>query len=247
MEDPILKDVRVRRAIAYAIDRKTIVHTKFHDRAALADGMLPRFHWAFEPNAAHYDFDPAAAKRLLDEAGYPDPDGDGPLPRFTISYKTSSNKLRVAIATVIADMLQKVGIGVDLRVYEFATFFADVKKGNFQLFSMQIPEVSEPDLYKNFFLTTRIPTRENLDAGGNRVRYRNPELDRLFVAGQAALDRKERRRIYGEVQKILARDLPVISLWHEDNVVAMRKEVHGFGLLPTSSMAQLAHTSKARR
>jgi peptide/nickel transport system substrate-binding protein len=247
VEDPILKDVRVRRAIAHAIDRDTIIHTKFHDRAAVADSMLPRFHWAFEPEGARYPFDPAAAKRLLDEAGYPDPDGDGPEPRFTITYKTSSNKLRVAIASVIASMLRQVGIGVELRVYEFATFFADIKKGNFQLFSMQIPEIAEPDLYKNFFASARIPTRDNLDAGGNRVRYRNPDVDRLLVAGQAALDRPERRRIYGEIQKLLARDLPVISLWHEDNIVAMRAQVYGFTILPTSSLAALAHTGKSRR
>jgi len=246
LEDPILKDVRVRRAIALAIDRDTIIHTKLHDRGAVANSMLPTFHWAYEPDSARYPFDPAAAKRLLDEAGYPDPDGDGPAPRFTITYKTSSNKLRVAIATVIVSMLEKVGIGVELRVYEFATFFADVKKGNFQLFSMQIPEISEPDLYKNFFSSERIPTRENLDAGGNRVRYRNPEVDRLVIAGQAALDRPERRRIYGQIQKILARDLPVISLWHEDNIVAMRAQVRGFDILPTASMASLAHTAKSR-
>jgi peptide/nickel transport system substrate-binding protein len=243
-EDPILKDRSVRRAIAYAIDRDTIIHTTLHDRAVAAESMLPKFHWGYEPGADHYSFDPARAKQLLDEAGFPDPDGDGPQPRFTITFKTSSNKLRVAIATVIADMLRQVGIGVELRVYEFATFFADIKKGNFQLFTMQIPEISEPDLYTNFFDSKRIPTHANLDAGANRVRYRNPQLDELLDQGRRALDRAERRRIYGQIQRILARDLPFISLWHEDNIVAMRRQVHGFQILPTSTMASLAGVSK---
>jgi peptide/nickel transport system substrate-binding protein len=143
-EDPILKDVRVRRAIAYAIDRRLIVKTKLRDRALLATGMLPTFHWAYEKDVEQYDFDPAKAKALLDEAGYPDPDGDGPLMRFTLTYKTSNNRFRVAVAQVLASMLAEVGIGIDLRVNEFATFFADVKKGNFQMFSMQIPEIAEP-------------------------------------------------------------------------------------------------------
>ena len=156
--------------------------------------MLPTFHWAYEKDVVDYPFDPAKAKQLLDEAGYPDPDGDGPLPRFTLVYKTSSNKLRVAIANVIASMLAEVGIGVDMRVNEFATLFADLKKGNFQISLMQIPEISEPDLYINFFASERIPTRDNLDAGGNRERYRNPEIDRLIVEGRRTLDRPGRKR-----------------------------------------------------
>ena len=246
-DDPILKDVRVRRAIAYAIDRATIIHTTLHDRAVAATGMLPTFHWAYDPDVPRYDYDPARARQLLDEAGYRDPDGDGPRPRFTLIYKTSSTKVRVAVASIIADMLRKVGIAVDLRVYEFATLFADLKKGNFQVSLMQIPEISEPDLYIQFFASERIPTRENLDAGANRERYRNPEVDRLIVAGRRTLDRAGRKRIYAEVQRIVARDVPVVSLWHEDNIAAMRKNVHGFVILPTARLSSLDKTYKAGR
>jgi peptide/nickel transport system substrate-binding protein len=243
-EDPILKDPRVRRAIAYAIDRRRIVHTTLHDRAVLATGMLPTFHWAYEGAVETYDYDPARARQLLDEAGYPDPDGDGPLPRFTLSYKTSSNKFRVAVARILVSMLAEVGIEVELRAYEFATFFADVKKGNFQLFTMQIPEIAEPDLYTNFFASDRVPTRDNLDAGANRVRYRNLELDRLLDDGRRELDHGRRKAIYAEVQRLLARDLPVVSLWHEDNVVAMRKGVRGFEILPTAQLSSVARVYK---
>ena len=246
-DDPILRDVRVRRAIAYAIDRKTIIHTKLHDRAIAATGMMPTFHWAYEPNVADYPFDPARAKQLLDEAGYRDPDGDGPAPRFTIVFKSSSNKLRVAIANVMAAMLAEVGIAVELRVYEFATLFADLKKGNYQLSMLEIPEISEPDLYIQFFHSERIPQRDNLDAGGNRERYRNPEIDRLIIEGRRTLDRPGRKRIYSEVQKILARDLPVISLWHEHNVAAMRRNVEGFVMLPTAQLSGLDKVYKDKR
>jgi peptide/nickel transport system substrate-binding protein len=247
-EDPILKDVRVRRAIAMAIDRAQIVRTKLRGRAVLATGMLPTFHWAYAgpPLVTDPPFDPAAARKLLDEAGYPDPDGDGPLPRMTLVYKTSSNKFRVAMARVIVAMLADVGIAVDLRANEFATFFADIKAGNYQMFSMQIPEIAEPDLYTHFFASSRIPTRERPDAGGNRVRYRNPEVDRLLDQGRRELDRDRRRALYAEVQKILSEDLPVISLWHEDNVVAMRKEVTGYTLLPTAQFSGLARVAKSK-
>jgi peptide/nickel transport system substrate-binding protein len=246
-EDPILKDPRVRRAIAYAIDRRLIVKTKLRDRALLATGMLPTFHWAYEPAVDRYEYDPQKARALLDEAGYPDPDGDGPEPRFTIIYKTSNNRFRVAIAQVIVSMLGEVGIGVELRVNEFATFFADVKKGNYQMFSLQLPEIAEPNLYATFFASNRIPTRANLDAGYNRVRYRNPELDRLLDEGRREMDRVKRKAIYAEVQRILARDVPVVSLWHEDNVAAMRREVEGFQVLPTAQLTSLARTYKVKR
>lgn len=245
-DDPILKDVRVRRAIAYAIDRQTIIHTKLHDYAVAATGMLPTFHWAYEKDVPSYDFDPARAKRLLDEAGYPDPDGDGPLPRFTIIYKTSNNKLRVQIATVIAEMLRQVGIGVELRINEFATLFADLKRGNFQMSLMQIPEIAEPDLYINFFESHRIPTRDNLDAGGNRERYRNEEIDKLIIEGRRTVDREGRKRIYAQIQRIIAGDVPVVSLWHEDNIAAMRKNVEGFKMLPTAQLSGLASAYKVK-
>jgi peptide/nickel transport system substrate-binding protein len=246
-DDPILTDARVRRAIAYAIDRDTIIHTKLHDRAVAATGMLPVFHWGYEGGVAQYEFDPERAKKLLDEAGYPDPDGDGPEPRFTIIYKSSSNKLRVTISTVIASMLRQVGIGVELRVNEFATLFADLKKGNYQMTLMQIPEIAEPDLYTNFFASYRVPTRDNLDAGGNRARYRNDEVDRLLDEGRRTLDRAGRKKIYARIQEILARDVPVVSLWHEDNIVAMRKNVHGFEMLPTSQLTNLEKVEKEKR
>jgi peptide/nickel transport system substrate-binding protein len=237
-DDPIFKDPRVRQAIAYAIDRRQLVARKLHGRAVLATGLLPTFHWAYaaEPQ---YEYDPAKARALLDAAGYPDPDGAGPGSRFHIVYKTSSNRFRVAMAQVIVSMLAEVGIDVELRVFEFSTFFADIKKGNFQMFSMQIPEISEPNLYTNFFHSRYIPRRDNLDAGGNRVRYRNPELDALLDAGVRELDRDKRRAIYADVQRVLQRDVPVISLWHEDNIAAMQSDISGFTLLPTAQMTPL--------
>jgi peptide/nickel transport system substrate-binding protein len=249
LEDPVLRDVRVRRAIALAIDRAQIVRTKLRGHAVLATGMLPTFHWAYAapPLVRQWGYDPAEARRLLDEAGFPDPDGPGPLPRLTLVYKTSSNKFRVAIARVIAAMLADVGIEIDLRTNEFATFFADIKAGNFQLFSMQIPEIAEPDLYTNFFASDRIPSREHADVGGNRMRYRNTEVDRLLARGRSELDRDRRRAIYAEVQRLLADELPVVSLWHEDNIAAMRREVSGFVVLPTAQLSSLAGVDKRAR
>jgi peptide/nickel transport system substrate-binding protein len=246
MDDPILRDVRVRRAIAHALDRPGIIQSKLGGRAVRATGMLPTFHWAYNQTVDDYPYDPARARALLDQAGYPDPDGPGPRPRFTLVYKTSSNRFRVALAQVIAAELAEVGIDVDLRPLEFATFFADVKAGNFQMFTLQIPEISEPDLYTSFFSSDRVPTREDPDRGGNRVRYRNPELDQLLGQGRRTLELGERRRIYGEIQRILARDLPIVPLWHEDNVAVLGKNVTGYEMVPTGQFVSLARTHKRK-
>jgi peptide/nickel transport system substrate-binding protein len=242
-DDPILADRRVRQAIALAVDREKIVRGKFGGRARLATGLIPPGHWAYEPDVARWDHDPARARRLLDEAGHPDPDGAGPRPRFTLAYKTSNDGFRVSVARLIAQDLADVGIAVDLRSFEFATFFADIKRGNYQLASMQTGEIAEPDMYYTFFHSSRIPTPELPDLA-NRWRYRSAEADQLIEAGRHELDRVARRTIYVALQRLMATDLPVIPLWHEDNVAVMNRDVEGFELVPTARIFSIDRVSK---
>ena len=245
-EDPILSDVRVRRAIAHALDRELLVKAKFAGLAQLATGLLPPTHWAYEPDVALYGFDPERAKRLLDEAGYPDPDGDGPLPRFTLTYKTSADAFRVSIARLIALQLARVGIATDVRSYDFHTFFTDIKAGNYQLASMQTADIVEPDMYTFYFHTSRIPTPEYPN-NGNRWRYRNPAADALMERGRRELDDEARKQIYSELQALMARDLPIIPLWHEDNVQVHNVDLTGYELLPNARLAALARVKKEKK
>jgi peptide/nickel transport system substrate-binding protein len=162
-EDAILKDVRVRRAIALSLDRQAIVERKFAGRAVLATGLLPPGHWCYTATPQLVN-DPEAAMKLLDEAGYADPDGPGGKPRFTLVYKTSADQFRVAVARVIASQLGQVGIAVEVRPFEFATCFADIKKGNYQIASMQTADITEPDLLYTYFHSDRIPTKADPNA-----------------------------------------------------------------------------------
>ena len=242
-DDPILKDVRVRQAIALALDREAIIKVKLGGHAVLATGLLPPGHWAYAKDVTHWRHDPARAKALLDAAGHPDPDGDGPEPRFTLTYKTSSDAYRIAIAQVIAAQLREVGIEVDVEPFEFATFFSQVKKGAYQLASMQTSDITEPDYYFTYFHSSRIPTTANPD-DGNRWRYRNTRIDALTEAGRRVLDRDSRKAIYGEVQRILADEVPIIPLWHEDNIVVANRTVNGFTIYPDARFAGLVTTTK---
>lgn len=243
-EDPVLSDVRVRRALAHAIDRKRIVEAKYGGLASLATGLLPTFHWAYESDVPQYGFDRARAAALLDEAGYPDPDGPGGEPRFRLSYKTSASQFRLAVARVIASQLSEVGIAVDVQSFEFGTFFADVKKGNYQLASMQTSAISDPDFYYTYFHSARIPTPAEPHLH-NRWRYRSDALDELVELGRVTMDREKRKKIYAEVQRIFAEDLPIVPLWHEHNIAVMNKSVSGYGLLPNARLGGLAGVAKS--
>lgn len=241
--DPVMKDPRVRQAIALAIDRPAIVAAKFGGRAVLASGLLPPGHWAYADDVTKWNRDLPRARQLLDEAGLRDPDGPGPLPRVKLVYKTSSDAFRVSVARVIAAQLAEVGLDVEVRSFEFATFFSDVKKGTYQMASMQTSEITEPDFYFMYFHQSRIPSKDNPD-GGNRWRYVNPEVDRLTALGRHELDRDRRREIYGQVQRLVAADVPIVPLWHEDNVVLSNVDVQGYVLSPNARLGGLPSAYK---
>ena len=237
-DDPVLRDVRVRRAIGYALDRRAIIAAQFGGRAQLASGLVAPLHWAYNPDVPRYEHDPARAKQLLDEAGVRDPDGDGPRPRLHLVYKTSSDAFRVAVARVIAAQLAEVGLDVEVRSFEFGTFFADVKKGSYQLASMQTSDISDPDFYFTYFHSSWIPSATSPD-GYNRWRYRSEIVDRLTAAGRRELDRPRRKAIYDQVQAQVAADAPVIPLWHEDNVVLTNIDVQGYQITPNARLVGL--------
>ena len=135
--DAVLRNVKVRHAIGHAINRQAIVDYLRRGLATVANTMLPPTNWAYEPDVVVLDYDPGRAKALLDEAGYHDPDGDGPRPRLSLSLKTSTVEYSRLQGAVIQQNLREVGIEIDVRSYEFATLYADILKGNFQMYSLQ--------------------------------------------------------------------------------------------------------------
>ncbi len=235
LTDPILGNKDVRKALAYAIDRESIIKNKFMGMARPSDSVLVPEHWAYEKDVERYEYNPEKAKRLLDSAGFPDPDGDGPLKRFTITYKTSTNKFRIQIAKMICRMLEDIGIEVKLRAYEFGTFFSDIKSGNFQIYTMQWTEPIEPDFYYWLFHSKSIPDAKGNTNGANRGKYFNPVIDNLLDEGRRELGREKRKEIYSKVQKIISDELPYISLWHEHNIAIINSKYTNYNIFPNAS------------
>jgi len=235
---PILQTRLVRQALALAIDRDAIIRHLLKDAGSAANGLLSPTNWAYDDTVRHWPYDPAQAKKLLDEAGYPDPDGDGPLPRFRLSFKTTNIDLRRRIAEALKEQLQKVGIELEIRSYEWGTFFSDVKKGNFHLYSLAWVGVMDPDIEYQIFHSASVPPN-----GDNRGRYSNPAVDRLLEQGRTTADEPERKRIYGQVQKILADDLPYVPLWWWKNVVVKKPSIQGFVPYPDGDLISLKKVS----
>jgi peptide/nickel transport system substrate-binding protein len=240
VRDPQLAEVRVRQAISYAIDRASLVKYLRRDLAAPASGVLPPHAWAYEPDVMTFPYDPARARRLLDEAGYPDPDGDGPRSRLRLTLKVSTIEEYRLQAAIIQQNLRDVGIDLDVRSYEFATLFADVGAGTFQLASMQWVGVTDPDMLRRVFHSTQVPP-----IGFNRGHYANPEVDRLIDAATIATDEDERRRLYAAAQRLTAADVPYVSLWYKTNTAIAQSDLTGIRLTPSTHFGFLRNVRRA--
>jgi peptide/nickel transport system substrate-binding protein len=130
----VLSNQKVRQAVACGIDRDVIIHRLLRDQARKANAIMPPEHWAYDPNVTVYDHDPERAKQLLDDAGYPDPDGSGAHPRLTLTMLTTTTQLSRNIASIMQDQLRGVGIQLELQSLESATLFDKLGKAQFDLY-----------------------------------------------------------------------------------------------------------------
>jgi peptide/nickel transport system substrate-binding protein len=230
LKDPVLRNVKVRQAIASCINRKAIIEHLYHGAATEATGLLAPYNWGYEKDVSRFPYDPERAKQLLDEAGYKDPDGSGPRKRFELTFKTSTNEFRRTLATVFQNDLDRVGIGLQVRAYEFGTFFSDINHGNFQLFMLMWIGESDPDLYRNIFAS---------DGTRNRGKYSDADVDLWLEKARTAQTDEEQLNFYSLVQIKVAYDCPYISLWHESNIAVFRKGLAGFALTPDADIRVL--------
>jgi len=162
--------------------------------------------------------------------------------RFHLTMKTSTEEGTRLLAAVLQQQLRAVGIALDIRTFEFATFFSDVTRGEFQLYSLRwIGGNEDPDIFELVFHSRRLPPN-----GNNRGYYVNPRLDSLIDQARQELDQDTRKQLYAEVQDILAQEVPSINLWYFDNVLLANKRVKNLTLDPSGSYdflktAELAH------
>jgi len=227
LRDPTLRDVRVRQAIAYAIDRGPLLQYIWRGFAQPALSVLPPQSWAYDQDVAAYPHDSEKARQMLDAAGYRARDGV----RFHLTMKTSTEESTRLLAAVLQQQLRDVGIALDIRTFEFATFFADVTSGAFQLYSLRwIGGNEDPDIFEYSFHSNRFPPK-----GANRGFYSNPKVDSLTDQARRATDQNVRKQLYAKVQEVLAQDVPYINLWYFDNVLVHTRRVRNVTLNPSGN------------
>lgn len=244
LRDPILKDRRVRQAIGYAIDRQAIVRYLQRDLARETTGIIPDMSWAHSDDLFAFTHDVDRARALLDEAGYRDPDGPGPQPRLRLTLKTSTVERYRVQAAALQQQLADAGIALEVRSHEFATLFADVIRGNVQLYTLVFTggSVADPDILRRVFHSSQVPP-----SGFNRAHYANPEVDRLLDLATAAISEADRRRYYVDAQRLIAEDAPMISLWARTNVAVGQSSLTGVRLSPIGDLDFLWQVSRAER
>ena len=213
---PPLDNVKVRQAIAYGIDRQSMIQQLLLGYGKIAHSILPEESWAYSPGKI-YNYDPAMAKKLLAEANFR---GDKP-----IVYKLSGSSISGRqYAGVIQNQLKEIGIPVEIQTAEINTLFDELRRGNFQItYGQWVGGNQDPIFYKDLFATSEIPTQTR--PSRNRSRYSNPELDALLDQAVNSYDRQKARELYVKIQEIVSRDVPIVPLWYQSNIVIARKNV----------------------
>ncbi|MEW8507062.1 MAG: ABC transporter substrate-binding protein [Candidatus Thiodiazotropha sp.] len=221
LRDPHTADPQVRKAIAHAIDRQAIIRHLMQGAARQAEALLPPEHWAGTASLMAHAYDPEKAISLLRDAGY---NAANPL---RLVYKTSSDPYRIRLATVIQSQLKAVGIDVQLRSYDWGTFFGDIKAGNFQLYSLSWVGIRTPDIFRYVFASDSLPP-----AGANRGRYASDRVDNLLQQVETAGSLQQQAELYQRIQQQLHLDLPYLPLWYEGQVLASNPRISGYRLMP---------------
>ncbi len=216
-----LSDLRVRRAMAHAIDKDFLVDKLLFGMGAPATGPVSRLlGWAYNPNVERYEKNVALADQLLDEAGYAR-GADGI--RFRLKFVHASSYAKVAEA--VRDQLRDVGIAVDLQMMEFsAAVDAVYIQKDFDLGFASFENGPDPDIgVKRTVVSSNIGPIPFSNGAG----YRNPRVDELFALAASELDRGKRAAYYFEAQDIIVRDLPYFWLYEPKTASAYRDGLQG--------------------
>ena len=223
---PLFADPEVRRALAQAIDRQTIVDTLWGKYGRVADSPIVKAVWAHDNALPPLSYDPAAAQRIHAAKGCRDSDGDGVLDRggkpFAFELiSNAGNQQRNDAAVMIQAQLKKVGIKVTPRIIDFGTLVELTDEGRYEAAVTGLGMDTSLDLTGNFH--SRSIGAGN---GSNFARYSNPEVDRLIDQSLAVVDLKDVRPILDRIQEILNRDQPYTFLWESQRMPAINRRLH---------------------
>ena len=217
MQDADLTNINIRKAIAYSINRDEIIQYMFNNSARKAQAILSGEHWAGNSSLKDYEYNPEKAKQLLKRSGY---SLQKPL---HLTFKTSSDPFRLRLASIYQHQLEKVGIKLDIRSYDWGTFFGDIKAGRFQLYSLSWVGINTPDIFRYTSHSESIPPK-----GAKRGRFNDSKTDKLIEQAENQQELTKQASAYAILQAHLLQELPYVPLWFEDHVVIKNNKVKNY-------------------
>jgi len=217
-------NVKVRQAIAYAINRDKIIDELLSGQAKIAYSILPEESWAYT-TGTKYSYNPEKAKQLLQEAGYKGEE---------ISFKYAAGNQAVnQYSQVIQASLKDIGINVKLETFDPQTLIQQLITGQFQMnTSIWIGGNQDPIFYRDLFASTDTPEKKP-NGGRNRARYSNPEFDRVIEEAVRTVDKTKARELYARAQEIISNDVPLLPLWYPAGMVISAKRIGNVKINPS--------------
>ena len=232
MKDPLFKNKQARKALALGLNTKNMIQMKFKNYVVPANSLLHPGHSFFNQNLAPLSHQPQKAQSILKKNNWT---------HQKIILTTSNNREVVSYARLLASQIRKIGFQVELKSYEWGTFYGDLKRGNFQTALLRWVGAFDPDIYRIAFHSSEIPPK-----GRNRGSYINKKLDALLDQGRTEQNTEKRKKIYQQVQQIIHQDLPIIPLWHNSQLSMVKNEIKGYFLPANGSYDYLTSITKAK-
>jgi peptide/nickel transport system substrate-binding protein len=232
LADPLFEDVRVRRAMAHAMDYEEMLDDLCFGLYQRCYGPYSKGSWMYpEKPAPLYEFDLDKAEDLLDEAGWVDDDGDGVREKtvngrkipFEFTLLVSNKPDRIAICNLLRENLENIGVECKIQPLEAAVFQERVFKKQFQAEMAGWGAGADPSTSKNVYGT---------DEDRNYGAYTNKEVDRLFDEGEHEFDREKRGEIYGQIANLIYEDQPCMFLYEQSSFFGFNKRLRGYKFSP---------------
>jgi len=240
LSQPPVDDIRVRHAVAYAIDKASILEHILEGAASptktslLAPGVFGFYGWDTEEM---YPYDKQKAIALLNDAGWVDEDGNGFVEKngeeLVLSFMPAKGRYLkdIEIAEAIQAQLGEVGIRVKLDIFEWATAFSKSRSAELPYHLLSFGWVTtnadaDYTLHSMFISELTPPT------GWNSFRYVNTEVDRLVKLGRVTVDQDERKEIYARAQSLIAADCPFVPIYTTKEIAVLSKDVQGLRMHP---------------
>lgn len=229
--DERLKQRNLRLAMAQSVDRDSVLKYKLNGLAAEATSIVPPNNFYHNTNVKNPSYNMSRARELVKSLKLQNP---------AFVLKTANTPGAIDSGRIFSNQFREAGLDVKHESFEWATYYDDIKKGNFQIAIMKWVGIVDPDIYRDAFHSKETPP------GRNRGGYSNAAVDRLLDQGMDEEKREKRKKIFDEVQKIVHDDIAIIPLWYDRQVAVARKEVLDYAPIMTSDYWPFTQVTKRR-